>query len=95
MIIIRRSAAGVAPAAEDELCAEYIKSLVEGYDLDLCEGIEMLRHTSGAKFFDPAQEAVFPRGDFAMCTDVDRFDFVIKLNRPKGEIPYMTKERIR
>ena len=84
----------LAPTEEDTLCAEYIKSLVEGHPFDLRARVENLRHTSGAKFFDPTQAEVFPMDDFFLCTDVDRFDFVVKLNRPIGEIPYMTMERV-
>ena len=74
----------LAPTEEDTLCAEYIKSLLEDRPLDL-------QHTSGAKFFDPAQAAVFPEEDFWMCTDVDRFDFVLKLQRPDAGLPYMMR----
>ena len=56
--------------------------------------IEQLKYTSGAKFFDPKQQDVFPKGDFAMCTDVDRFDFVLKLAKPESGIPYMTRQSV-
>ena len=84
----------LAPTEEDTLCAEYIKSLLTGEDIDLAKEIEKLRYTSGAKFFDPAQNDVFPMEDFAMCVDADRFDFVIKLIKPDGSIPYMVKENV-
>ena len=35
----------------------------------------------GRKFFDPARQDVFPEDDFWMCTDVDRFGFVIRARR--------------
>ena len=79
----------LAPTEEDTLCAEYIKALLEDRPFDLTPAIEDLKHTSGAKFFDPAQAEVFPTGDFWMCTDFDRFNFVLKLQRPKEGIPYM------
>ena len=77
------------PTEEDTLCALYIKSLLEGEPFDLFSGIERLKYTSGAKFFDPKQSDVFPREDFYMCTDADRFDFVLKLEKPENGLPYM------
>ena len=82
-----------APTEEDTLCAEYIKSLLEGKPMELSDEIEMLKHTSGAKFFDPAQNEVFPKEDFLLCTDVDRFDFVLKLIKPETGLPYMVRQR--
>lgn len=64
---------------EDNLCADYIKSLLEGNDPDIKGEIENLRYTSGAKFFDKAQSDVFPEPDFHMCTEINKFDFVLKI----------------
>lgn len=86
--------AGVTPTEEDTLCAEYIKSLIEDRPIPLREAIEDLKRTSGAKFFDPAQKEVFPGDDFFLCTDVDRFDFVLRLVRPEAGLPYMVKESV-
>ena len=86
--------AALHPIQEDTLCANYIKSLLEGTHLDLAAEIEDLKRTSGAKFFDPKQNDVFPMEDFAMCTDADRFDFVLKLVKPESGIPYMTRQSV-
>ena len=84
----------LAPTEEDTLCAEYIKSLLLGEEIDLTAEIEKLKYTSGAKFFDPKQNEVFPRDDFAMCVDVDRFDFVVKLIKPDDGIPYTIRQSV-
>lgn len=84
----------IAPTEEDTLCARYIKGLLENKPIDLPSEIEKLKYTSGAKFFDPAQREVFPQEDFSMCTDVDRFDFVLKLAKPESGIPYMTRQSV-
>ena len=76
---------------EDNLCAEYIKALLEGKNPDISEEVKRLKETSGAKFFDPAQSDVFPRDDFFMCTEVDKFDFVLKLTKDEDGSCYMTK----
>lgn len=76
---------------EDTLCAEYIKSLLLGTEIDLKAGIENLKVTSGAKFFDKAQNDVFPENDFYMCTEVDKFDFVLRYVKGEAGIGYMEK----
>lgn len=63
---------------EDNLCAAYIKSLLEGCPMPLAPEIEKLKYSSGAKFFDPAQTD-FPERDFTLSTQADRFDFVLRV----------------
>ena len=74
--------AGKQQTDEDELCGLYIKSLLEDAPLqDLPQRIEELRYTDGAKFFDPAQQAVFPERDFHLSTQVDSCDFILRLTK--------------
>lgn len=83
--------AGKTPTKEDTLCAEYIKSLLEGTDIDLVGGIESIKATDGAKFFDKSRQNVFPEKDFYLCTDCDKFDFVLKLVKVPDGLDYITK----
>lgn len=78
---------------EDTLCARYIKAILECKEdeIDMPAEIENLKRTSGAKFFDEKQNHVFPRADFFMCTEVDKFDFVLRYDKESGE---MCKESI-
>ncbi len=85
--------AGVRETEEDTLCARYIESLLNGTALDMEAELLAVRQGEGAKFFDPAQQDVFPAADFACCTAVDAFDFVLKLHTD-GEIPYIQKEDV-
>lgn len=80
---------GVSPTEEDTLCARYIKSILEGNPIELEQEIEILKQTSGAKFFDKNQADVFPEEDFYLSTKVDIFSFVLKLSN--DEIPYVEK----
>ena len=66
--------------AEDDLCAEVLLDLCEGGRAPSTETVrERLRDAPAArKFFDPACDWA-PRPDFDYCTDVDRFDFVLRL----------------
>ena len=54
---------------EDNLCADYIKSLLLDEDIDIDKEILNLVHTSGAKFFDKSQNDVFPEADFHFCVE--------------------------
>lgn len=81
----------ISETEEDTLCARYIKSLLEGTTIDMQKEIESLKTTSGAKFFDKAQNDVFPEADFAMCTELDKFNFVIRLKKCNDGIDYMEK----
>ena len=70
------------PIEEDTLCAEYIESLLKGKPLEnMRERMADLKNTSGAKFFDPAMQSVFPQTDFALCTQAGKFDFVLKVEK--------------
>ena len=85
--------AGVEPTDEDTLCARYIKAILEGKEdqIDMPKEIEKLKSTSGAKFFDPQQQSVFPKADFALCTDVDKCDFVMRLTKSDDGLNFMLK----
>ena len=71
----------VSETEEDNLCALYIKSLLENNPIMLEEEIEKLMSTSGAKFFDPEQQEVFPEKDFYLSTEVNKFNFVLKVEK--------------
>ena len=82
------------PIEEDTLCAKYIQCLLEGGSMDLEPEIENLKVTSGAKFFDPAQQEVFPERDFHLSTQVDQFDFVLRLKRNPDGLDEMELVRV-
>ena len=71
---------GRMPTEEDTLCAEYIKALLIGQSPDITAEMDDLRNTSGAKFFDPAQQEAFPQPDFDMCIQLNRFDFALSVS---------------
>jgi 2-phosphosulfolactate phosphatase len=80
-----------SPADEDELCAAYIKSLLEDAPLNIAEEAAALRDGAGAKFFNPDTQEIFPEPDFWMCSKYDLFDFVIRVT-PKED--YFETEKI-
>lgn len=81
---------GVRPAAEDELCAEYIKSILEGNEMpDLQQRVADLQRKGGEHFFDRNRQDVFPEEDFWMCIKYNRFPFIIHIE--KDEIGFITR----
>ena len=82
---------GVLPAVEDELCAEYIRSLLLGEDFpDMDQRIRHMIDHGAEKFFTPELQDVFPEQDFWLCTMVDRFDFVLLVE--KDSIGYISRK---
>lgn len=82
--------AGVRPAAEDELCAEYIKSLVEGEEIpDFDRRVADLQRYGGEHFFDENRQEIYPKEDFFMCIKYDKFPFVIHVE--KDEMGFVTR----
>lgn len=67
---------------EDDACAELLRSRLLGESAPTAASVrERLRGAPSAKkFFDPACDWA-PEGDFELCTRVDEFDFVLKLDR--------------
>ncbi len=76
---------------EDNLCAYYIKSLLENNPMELTSEIEKLKQTSGKKFFDASLQEVFPEKDFFLSTEVDKYDFVLKLEKDENNYDYIKK----
>ena len=82
--------AGVRPAAEDELCAEYIKSLLERVELpDFAQRVADLQKYGGDHFFDENRQEIYPKEDFFLCVQYDKFPFVIHVE--KDEIGFITR----
>lgn len=66
---------------EDDACAELLERRLRGESPDTSGLRERLRLAPSArKFFDPACDWA-PERDFELCTQVDRFDFVLRLDR--------------
>lgn len=69
---------------EDDLCAELLAARLEGNALPSIDVQARLREAASArKFFDPAADWA-PEQDFFLCTQLDRFDFVLQLDRAQS-----------
>jgi 2-phosphosulfolactate phosphatase len=87
--IVRMGTHGAERCAEDDACAELLHARLAGRPFDPSTLRPRLRHAPAAeKFFDP--EATWaPESDFALCTDVDRFDFVLRLTARDQKYPHL------
>lgn len=81
------------PTNEDTLCAEYIKNELDGVPSDFKRMVEKIKKSDGARFFDPAKQSWSPESDFYLCLDLNRFDFILKVEQ-EGEINYLRKIEI-
>lgn len=72
--------------AEDDLYAASLQAMLQGGGPPLTGEVRnRLRNVPATrKFFDPACDWA-PLEDFDYCTEVDRFDFVLRLKRVPGE----------
>lgn len=84
------------PTDEDTLCAEWIKNELEreappnlpdgrGKEpMNFGEMVEIIRLGSGARFFEPEKQSWSPQADFELCLDLNRFNFVLKVEQEDG-----------
>ena len=85
---------GEHPSDEDILCARYINSLLENKTIsNMKEEIEKLKTTSGSKFFNKLKQKDFPERDFYLCTEINKFDFVLKVKKDQEGNLYIKKVR--
>ena len=72
---------GVRTAKEDVLCAEYIKSLLEGKSCSIDAKIRALKDDGAEHFFDPDKQEIFPEEDYWLCTKCNIFPFVLRVEK--------------
>jgi hypothetical protein len=90
--IVTLAKPGSNPFEEDQLCAEYIKAKLENKLTDeFNTRILNLKYTSGAKFFDDELQEIYPKEDFYLCTDIDKYDFVLRAEKDEKGYYYMKK----
>jgi len=70
-----------APTQEDTFFAEYIRDQLMEKEVDFNRIKEVLRTGDGARLLDPANFEWSPATDFDLCLDLNRFDFVLKVEK--------------
>lgn len=82
--LVRMGKQAQANCAEDDLCADLLQRRLAGEAPSIADVAQRLRHAdSAAMFFDPACDWA-PERDFELCTQVDAFDFVLRLERSEA-----------
>lgn len=78
------------PTDEDTLCAEYIKNELEDSVNNFEKMIETIKNGDGARFFEPKKQSWSPQKDFDLCLDINRFDFILKVEK-EGELNFLKR----
>lgn len=79
--------AGEEPADEDTLLAEYVRDVLESKRVDFSAIVRYLRNESKTgSFLDTQDAASAPPQDFDLCLDLNRFDFVLRVEPYKDSL---------
>ncbi|MBN1415356.1 MAG: 2-phosphosulfolactate phosphatase [Bacteroidales bacterium] len=70
--------AGKYPVEEDTYCAEYIRNRLDEKPFNFQNALEIIRKTSGKRFFKPENQAFSPIEDFLYCMKLNHFNFILK-----------------
>jgi len=72
---------GHTPTQEDTFYAEYVRNSLLGKEVDFQKMKQTLRTGDGARLLDPLNHEWSPATDFDLCLDLDRFDFVLAVQK--------------
>ena len=90
--IVAMGTSATVPAAEDELCAEYIEAYVNKKEIPPAfeQRRQDLKFLDGKRFFDPSLSEHFPQEDYYMCIDMSAFPFVLRIG--KDELGFFSEK---
>ena len=90
--IVAMGTSATVPAAEDELCAEYIEAYVNKKEIppSFEQRRQDLKFLDGKRFFDPSLSEHFPEEDYYMCIDMNAFPFVLRVG--KDELGFFSEK---
>lgn len=81
------------PTDEDTLLGVYIKNELQGVPNDFKAMVEKIKLGDGARFFAPEKQEWAPIADFDLCLSLNRFNFVLKVER-ENEVNYLRKMEV-
>jgi 2-phosphosulfolactate phosphatase len=82
------------PIEEDTFCAAYIRSGIKGESYDFHNVIDIIRNTSGKRFFNPANQEFSPKEDFFYCMNLNCFKFILQAERNGQSDLFLKKKMI-
>ncbi len=91
--LVAMGEAGLHPADEDELCARYIAGVLEDRPFDFGAIVDRLRDGSGRRLLNPAHASWSPPRDFDLCLDLNRFSFVLRVERDADGLAVLRKSQ--
>lgn len=65
------------PSIEDDICAEYIKSLLNDKNFDINPFMQKLKEGPG-KYFFLENQWQYPKEDFLYCLEINKFNFAVQ-----------------
>ena len=79
---------------EDILCAEYMRSMLQGQDADFSKIVGDLKAGGHAdKFLDPENKD-HPEADLPLCLTLNKFDFILKVEGRGEGLLYLKKVKV-
>ena len=82
------------PTEEDTFCAEYIRNSILGVDFDWPAKLDIIKNTSGKRLFEPENQKHSPENDFYMCTELGKFNFILKAEPFNNELLQLIKIKV-
>ncbi len=89
--IVRMGLEAKENSDEDDICADYLKSLLLGEDFDSSKIERTLRKSPFSKRFFDEDKPWSPASDFDLCLKINRFNFALKATRNEDGELYLTK----
>ena len=71
---------------EDIACGDYIHSILIDHPINLAQIVDRVRATKSAKLFNGDNPSLFPPEDVELFLDIDRFDFVMTIEKSDGTL---------
>ncbi len=72
------------PTQEDTFLAEYVHDRLLNKEVDFEKMKQILSTGDGARLLDPLNHKWSPASDFELCLDLNRFNFVLKVEKGEG-----------
>lgn len=89
--LVRMGLGASESTEEDDLCADYLESLLLGWEFDETKIKDRLRVSPCAERFLDPDIPWNPESDFEYCTDINRFGFALRLVKSEESFPYLER----
>lgn len=84
--LVAMGVAHVTETPEDDLCGDYLESLLTGSPYDHIGALNLILGDESAQKFMRGDKPYYPREDVVICLQRDLFDFVLRAERRDGMV---------